>query len=260
MIKLVASDLDGTLLLDGAQTLSPDIIPIIKELKEKGILFVAASGRQYSNLRRLFAPVADDIGYICENGAIVKYKGETLFKSAIPRDLALEVVQAIMAQDNCEGLISGEDTTYIVPKTQFYRHHICEEVKNNVSVLTDFNEIAEDMVKVSVCDFNGIEQNHAAQKLRQQYGDRLYHTVSGLAWQDFLAKGTNKGTGMKVLCESLGIAPEEVMAFGDNYNDLEMLEYVGVPVAMNNSPDALKKLATMTCDRVEDMLREYFNL
>ena len=70
MIKLVASDLDGTLLLNGAQQLPEEIFPLIRELKKLGILFVAASGRQYPNMRRLFDSVADEMAFICENGAL----------------------------------------------------------------------------------------------------------------------------------------------------------------------------------------------
>ena len=70
MIKLIASDLDGTLLKNGAQELPPDIFPIIRELRQKGIRFVAASGRQYYNLRLLFKPVRDEIFYIAENGSL----------------------------------------------------------------------------------------------------------------------------------------------------------------------------------------------
>ena len=69
MIKMVASDLDGTLLLNKAQSLPEEIFPLIRKLKEMGILFVAASGRQYPNMKRMFAPVASEIAYISENGA-----------------------------------------------------------------------------------------------------------------------------------------------------------------------------------------------
>ena len=61
MLKLIASDLDGTLLQNGARTLSDTVIEQIKQLKEMGILFVAASGRQYTNLQRLFAPVCEEM-------------------------------------------------------------------------------------------------------------------------------------------------------------------------------------------------------
>ena len=68
MIKLVASDLDGTLLMKGAQSLPEDIFPLIRQLKDLGILFIAASGRQYANMKKMFAPVADDMPFICKTG------------------------------------------------------------------------------------------------------------------------------------------------------------------------------------------------
>ena len=79
MIKLIASDLDGTLLLHGAQMLRTETCGLIHRLyKEKGIYFVSASGRQYDNQQRLFAPVADEIAYICENGCLSFFEGDML--------------------------------------------------------------------------------------------------------------------------------------------------------------------------------------
>ena len=74
MVKLIASDLDGTLLKNGAQELNTTVFQQILALRENGIYFVAASGRQYENLRRLFAPVKDDISYIAENGSLCIHK------------------------------------------------------------------------------------------------------------------------------------------------------------------------------------------
>lgn len=78
MVKLIASDLDGTLLKNGAQELNTTVFQQILALRENGIYFVAASGRQYENLRRLFAPVKDDISYIAENGSLCIHKGNIL--------------------------------------------------------------------------------------------------------------------------------------------------------------------------------------
>lgn len=87
MIKLIASDLDGTLLLKGAQKLPPELFPIIKKLKEQGILFVAASGRQYPNMKRMFAPVAEDIGFVSENGGIALYQEEIFYQDRMDQKL-----------------------------------------------------------------------------------------------------------------------------------------------------------------------------
>ena len=79
MIKLIASDLDGTLLQNGAQSLPEHVIPFIEKLAtEHGILFVAASGRQYPNLLRLFGSASKHMAFICENGSLVFHKDKLL--------------------------------------------------------------------------------------------------------------------------------------------------------------------------------------
>ena len=78
MIHLIASDIDGTLLQGGQTRLDPALFDVIERLEQHGIRFAAASGRQYTNLRRLFAPVADKIDYICENGSLVISDGSVL--------------------------------------------------------------------------------------------------------------------------------------------------------------------------------------
>ena len=77
-VRLIASDLDGTLLLNGAQTLRPETCGLIEQLMARGIVFVAASGRQLANLRRLFAPIADKIGFLCENGGSAYYQNKKI--------------------------------------------------------------------------------------------------------------------------------------------------------------------------------------
>ena len=84
MIKLIASDLDGTLLYGRDNTVSEEMFEMIREMKKKGIIFAAASGRPYSSIRHLFREVADDIIYICESGSLVIDKGEVIFSKCIP--------------------------------------------------------------------------------------------------------------------------------------------------------------------------------
>lgn len=79
MIKLVASDIDGTLVPEGTTSINPEFYEIIRKLKEKGILFVGASGRQYSSMRALLDPVFDDIIFISGNGTNIMQKGEKLY-------------------------------------------------------------------------------------------------------------------------------------------------------------------------------------
>ena len=107
MIRLVASDIDGTLLQGGARALSDELFGLIRVLKKRGILFCAASGRQYRSMRALFAQAEDDIAYLCENGAIVYRGGSVVSKLAMERADALALIGQIQAQEQCEAVESG---------------------------------------------------------------------------------------------------------------------------------------------------------
>ena len=130
MIKLVASDLDGTLLLNGAQSLPEELFPLIKELKELGILFVAASGRQYANMKRMFAPVVDDMAFIAENGGLAIQDEKVLYQDSFPKKLVREIVEAIYDKKDADFTCSTKDFYYIRPKTEHYREileHVAQQ-------------------------------------------------------------------------------------------------------------------------------------
>lgn len=110
MIKLVASDIDGTLLPEGQTGLNPAIYQIIRELKKKDILFVVASGRQLDSQKLLFAPVADDISYISENGAICMHEGIQYVISEFERDFAMRIIKEVEKRPNCKLAISTPST------------------------------------------------------------------------------------------------------------------------------------------------------
>ena len=95
MIKMVSSDLDGTLLTGGSQTIPEEIFSLIKELKDMGILFVAASGRQYANMRNLFLPVRDDMAFISENGGLAIQNEKLLYCDSFDTDLVMAIIEAI---------------------------------------------------------------------------------------------------------------------------------------------------------------------
>ena len=254
MIKLVASDLDGTLLQNGSQSLDPIVIDLVKELKKLGIIFVAASGRQYANLRRLFEPVKDEIAYIAENGALVIYNGSILSKSVIDRNIGEEILIDIRNREGCEILLSGMNTSYLEPKSAKYAEHMKYTVKNNVTVVSDILSVTEDYLKISVCEKEGIENSQ--QYFEDRWSDKVTVVTSGNQWLDMIASGVNKGNGIRLLQKKLGILPEESMAFGDNYNDIEMLQAVSYDYAMKNGVDKVKSLCKYHTESVEDVLQD----
>ena len=124
MIKLIASDIDGTLLQNGTREISEEFFTYIKELQKRGIYFAAASGRQLANLERLFAPIKDEMAYIGENGALIVYQGKVISKQPIERTIGEKILQDIREQEDCEILLSGMNTSYLEPKTKDYEDHM----------------------------------------------------------------------------------------------------------------------------------------
>ena len=253
MIRLIASDIDGTL-LHGEQTdISPVIFQEIHRLHRKGILFCPASGRQYSSLRRLFAPVADELFYLCENGAVVYgpgHPGPVLCKTSMPRARALELCGDILALPACEVLISGADTSYLCPKQADIVDHIRYFVGNNTVLLSQPEEIGEDILKVSAYCREGAVPVESL--LAPKWGTEFRCAVAGEKWLDFTL--ADKGTGLQNLCAALRISPKEAAAFGDNFNDLPMLRLAGSPYIMDNAVPVLRAQFSRHCRRVEDIL------
>lgn len=254
MIKLIASDLDGTLLQNGAQQLRPETAELIRQLRGQGRIFVAASGRQYPNLQRLFAPVQDEIDYICENGSLVIHEGRVLAKHCIERELGQEIIKAMMERGGCEALVSGENTSYIQPKTGEYLHRVRDIVKNNVTVVDDILNTREPYLKISVYEKAGV--NNSQDYWQQRFGSRVTVVTSGDAWLDTVPLGVNKGSAMIDLEQKLGVRPEEAMAFGDHFNDVEMLRQVKYSFAMENAQPEIKEICSYRTRLVEETLQE----
>lgn len=259
MIRLIASDIDGTLLPEGASQLDPVYFDRIFRLKRCGIRFAAASGRQYTNLRRLFAPVADEIDYICENGALVVSGGAVLSKTVIERSLAKTLLRRLLDTPGCEPLASGVYTGYIQPKDPAYARHLKEQVKNDVTVVENLLCVPEDLLKIAAYFKSGVTPE-IQEAMNRVAAPEMRAVASGLPWLDFLQSSCNKGTALRTLQAQFGIKREETMAFGDNENDIELLEQAGIGCAMAGGHPKLRglgcRIVTNAAEEITRLLEE----
>ncbi len=257
MIKLIASDLDGTLLLNGAQDVSDQIYEQIRRMKEEGILFVASSGRQYTNLRHRFEPVKDDIAYIAENGALGMWKGECFFKRSLETELAHRVIDALHSCQGCICMVSGERVCYTDSKDERFWDHMLHVVRNDMEYREDLKALEEPCLKISACSFSGAED--PAEKLRDIFKDEIKITTSGNIWVDFITPGASKGHALEILMNQFNINKEESASFGDQYNDLEMLKATAYSYVMESGAEGLEAYAAYKAKRVEDEIEKILN-
>lgn len=250
--KLIACDLDGTLLQNGAQSLRPDTCELIHALREKGILFFAASGRQHTNLQRLFRPIRDEIGYLCENGCIGYFEGRRTHRERLDRALGRYVIRTIIETEGAEVTVAGEELTYIKPKDERFLALLRDVVHYDIKIADDILNTPEDYMKISAYEREGVGDGA---KWHRAFDGQCTVVESGLEWIDMMPLDVNKGTGLKRILERLGIAPEDCMAIGDNDNDREMLALAGMPVAVRNAKPHIRAMAKIQTDTVEDLMQ-----
>ncbi|HIX09317.1 MAG TPA: Cof-type HAD-IIB family hydrolase [Firmicutes bacterium] len=240
MVKFIATDLDGTL-LDGEKRLPEEIFPLVRKLTSLGVLFAPASGRQYANVRKLFAPVADDALFICENGALVKYRGKTLHLNPIRDRDVLGALREIRALPHLFPMLCGADFAYIEnSEMPFFKYAMlsytnCKKVENLEDVIGK-----EDICKIAVYDEIAAAENCI--KVLPQRLPGLRTILSGFDWCDVSAPDANKGEAIRFIRRAFGLEKEECVAFGDHMNDFEMLGECGRAYVPENAYLPLKKL------------------
>ncbi|MEG0769981.1 MAG: Cof-type HAD-IIB family hydrolase [Ruthenibacterium sp.] len=234
-IKLIATDLDGTL-LTGDKRLPPDFYAVLHALHRRGILFVAGSGRTYRTLQSTFAQVPDNVHFLCDNGAYVVENGVNTFTSIIAPALWRRAAAAADAEGpQVRALLCGVHGTYLheYRDAPLLRDQLTSCFAE-VTVCPDFAKVQDDIFKIAVCDMRGAG-THAYPRLRAAFGGELNVLHTGPFYLDMMNLGITKGSALAHLQRERGILPEETMAFGDFFNDVDMLACARYSFVMENA-------------------------
>lgn len=245
MIKLIVSDIDGTLVEDGGNSLNPRLYQVILKLKEQGIYFAAASGRHAASIEYLFEPIRDRIFYIGDNGAYVGCYGRELFLTGYKEELAMDMIGDMRAA-GLDILVDCADCVYTDSKNQEFVDWLLNGYHFRMKQVEDLQKLTVPIVKIAACRMSGIGE--LAAPIMEKYGKELKVTLSGHQWLDTMDPGVNKGNAVKLLQESLDIRPEETVAFGDQLNDIEMLKQAYFSFAVANARPETKAAARFLAD------------
>ena len=238
MIKLIASDMDGTL-LDENGRLPKDFISIFQKLRDKKVKFVVASGRPYATLYENFKPISDDLYYICDNGAYVVENGKVLNISIMDKSKVNNVIKACENIPNIELLLCGTKGAYHLPLSSKAEKEVNKYYINKIEV-NNLYDIDDDIFKITICDL-GHASDNSHPILHTKFKDDFMVVVSGEIWVDMMNLGVNKGSALETIQKADNISYDETMVFGDFYNDVEMLSKAYYSFVMENANDDLKK-------------------
>ena len=251
MIKLIAVDLDDTLLMEDC-TIPQAAIDTIRKAAEKGVITVIASGRIFPSANQYAAAVGAHAPVICYNGAQVRRTdGSVILSQAhTPEDIH---DMAVFCKERGLYLQLYADDEIVVEKTVY------ETLVDPDSKVTGIREIgdlttAQHKPSPKMMIFDTKEKLvEVRREIEALYPDRFYLATSKDYLLEIMPKNVSKRNTLAKLAESLGITREEVMACGDNTNDMDMVEWAGCGVAVGNAVPSLKDAA----DYVAEAFRSY---
>ena len=247
MIKLIASDIDGTLIPDSTPNLYPEIVEEIKSLAARGILFCGASGRQLCSIQNVFRKVSDDICYIAENGAHIHYKGEDISLTSMKREYAEQIIRQLRELgEGYEFVVSTPRGSLLETRNRAFLDMMKYGYHNEFRQVGDV--LAEEAVILKVAVYHrGSIRQLGEEILIPQWSDKVQTCVAGEEWVDFMDASVDKGNALRMLQEYFGVSREETMAFGDNTNDIGLMEAAGFSYAVENARPEVKQAARFIC-------------
>ncbi len=250
-IRLLAIDIDGTL-LDSRFELSLANREAVVSARQLGIEIVLVTGRRFSFAQPIVAQFGVELAVLASNGAVVKSAdGVTLARQLLPRRLARAVLAATRSWRESAVLVFDRDAVgQLVAEPLRLSHPSVVRYFERSSHLIRYVEQLEDALDddpIQVLFMGQVQpMRDLFQELRQDPGEsvvslaRTEYPLRDLTILDVLARGCNKGATLARWAAERGIAPQETMAIGDNWNDWEMLQYAGLAVVMGNGTAELK--------------------
>ncbi len=240
MIKLIVSDMDGTLLNDEKE-LSPKFQQVYTKLQEKGIKFVVASGRPSYSLVPQFNFFNHNILFICDNGAFINMDEEPIVVKPLDMSFVHSIIKDARATEGVYITVCGMHTSYIEKSQKEFLPEASKYYKG-LEVVDDLLELDETILKIALFDSKTWKNN--SWEIWQKYNEHLAIAPSSDQWIDIMPIEVNKGMALKIVQEKLGVSNDETMAFGDYLNDLEMLKMAKYSYAMENAHPDIKNIAS----------------
>lgn len=246
MYKLIVTDLDNTL-LDERGEVPEATLKVCRTLAEKKVEIAVATGRSYASAKAIAERIHSQMPMICYNGAeIVDQEGTSLYASNVSRDVQEEVVDFVLDR----GLyLQVYDQGEIVVEKLDLKAHPDPDLKY-ASYRETHSLWALGKIKTPKLLIAGPPEKIPGlqRELEKKLGYRVYIAQSEAHLIEIMDKEANKGRALKILADKMGFVREDVMALGDNTNDILLLQAAGLGVAVGNGVKDLKVIADYICE------------
>lgn len=235
--KMVCVDLDGTL-LDDNKEVTTNTINKINEIVNQGALFVVTTGRPFTSTKRYTDLICGNNPVVLYNGGVIRLSksNEVLYNKALDSTDAKRIIDLIN-DDNGTFIYWRSETPYVNKIDDYIRGYVRISKVEPLIHNNDYNNITK------IIWFNEPKRNEEIKKTLDNKFDNVNFFTSDPRFLEFVSKGVSKGEAVKKLAKFYNIHQDEIMAIGDGDNDLSMIRYAGVGIAMENASSDVKKYA-----------------
>lgn len=252
--KLICIDMDGTL-LSNDHKVSDYNAEAIRKASEIGIHIAITTGRIYASAKYYSQIIGIDAPIITANGASIKDSGDgaVIYNNPIPTNVLIGFANILKKHNLKANFTTGDTifTTYEIPETHTYKISnkiVSDDLKVNFltfdNIEDGFSKFEGEVLKCFVGeDIKLDDLKNARNEITKEFGNDLHIVSSGPNNFEIMQKDSSKGNAAKKLAKVLGINQDEVMCIGDSENDLSMIKFAGLGVAMGNSMELLKESA-----------------
>lgn len=239
--KLIAIDIDGTLLNDNKEIL-PETLLNIKEAYNKNVVIAISTGRGYPASKRYVNEINLNIPLILYNGSRIRMSNdETLILNKTINNAVAKKVYELIEENNGTCCFWKNDKLYFNKNDDYTVYY-----ENLTSIKPNILSNVDDEIFNDINKFIWFGTSEELEKIQKE----ILVSISGIDFfksqshiLEIVPTGVNKGNAVSILASSLGIKPEEVIAIGDDENDISMIKYAGLGVAMGNAKQVVKNNA-----------------
>lgn len=246
-LRLIITDLDGTL-LHNDKTISEYTVKVINQLKDKGILIAFSTARSEYAARKYIEIIRPEI-VISNGGATVRYKEKLIYTSILSGAKVNEIVR--MCMDITKG---NGDITVETEKELFWNYKEKPPSDYDNAIFTDYQDFSVPAYKITA----EIESEGDAKRIVDTVGNCSMISFSREKWRRFANVEATKSNAIRRILKELQISSNDVIAFGDDYNDVDMIEFCGKGIAVSNAIQEVKQVADdITLSNDEDGVVKY---
>ena len=250
-IKVIATDMDGTLLDSRGQLDLPRLEKILNRLDQRGVRFVIATGNEVHRMRQLLGHLAERVVLVVANGARI-FEHNKLLQAQTWDDAMVDRVLGHFKGRECQDqfVVTAMNGGFVKKGTvfteldKFMTPEMIEKLYQRMNFVDEFDSnLFGGVLKMSMVV--GEERSDSVlQEINDLFDGHVRAVSSGYGCIDILQDGIHKAWGLVELLRRWNLKPEQIMAFGDSENDIEMLELAGISYAMENAEEAVKRVAT----------------